>query len=73
MLVNHKRVLRLMQVDNLLAVRKQIRSDYGFQPRIRSLPERGQADGIGRCQPVMGGRSDLTYACSTSSFRWLLF
>jgi transposase InsO family protein len=38
--VNRKRVLRVMREDNLLSLRKpKICRDYGFQPRSTGVPE----------------------------------
>jgi hypothetical protein len=44
MLVNHKRVLRIMREDNLLAVQpRAVRGDHGCRSRVRGLSEPGQS------------------------------
>jgi putative transposase len=60
MLVNHKRVARIMREDNLIAMQPRgICGDHGLQSRAGGLPQPRQPDESDRNQSTLGGRHYL--------------
>ena len=65
MLVNHKRVARIMREDNLLAVQpKQFVVTTDSNHDLRGLPQLGQSHEAERDQPALGSRHHLHSAAS---------
>ena len=71
MLVNRKRVLRMMQEDNLLAIRRRKFVSYDrFAASIRGISQPRATNGTHCTKPALGSRSHLYPSYSRSSFIW---
>jgi putative transposase len=60
MVVNHKRVLRMMREDNLLCcAAARVRGNHGFRSRVRGLPESGKPNETDGDEPAPGSGHHL--------------